>query len=120
MAGQMAGKRALACASWSINCYHEVTLGPLPGSFFRGHPRFLVLCPALLLERLLKNRLPLVLVRPAAVKAGRLLLAGLALPREEAGLGFAVPVRLVQDWAVGFAGRWEPVPFAVRSWDGAA
>jgi hypothetical protein len=49
------------------------------------------------LERLLKNRLAVLVERPAAVKAGRLFPAGLAVLRDEADFGFAVPARFVHD-----------------------
>jgi len=52
------------------------------------------------LARLLKNRLPFVLERPAAANAGRLFPAEREPLLAEAGFAFAIPVRLAQDGTV--------------------
>jgi len=93
----MAGNRAFTCASRPIDRYDEVARWIPSGRLFRTHPRFLVPGLEPFLERLLKNRLAVLVERPAAVKAGRLFPAGLAVLRDEADFGFAVPARFVHD-----------------------
>jgi hypothetical protein len=94
----MAGDSTLTRPCRTVNGYYEVPFAlKLLGRIFRVHPRFFVPC----LVRLLKNRLPLAAVRPAAAREGRLLRAERVSFRADAGFPFADPVRLLHEGVEG-------------------